>query len=1078
MKLENITETDLIAILENVPELFRLKKYNDASFVRKHLALYIHRNGFYGTKNAIGELKFLNKSNTEFVSQEDVNIVIEGVVSLDKTPSITGGGSIIYEGYGLLESNGTVIYNGRATGNSSTDINNDSTLPGSSLTDALNNVNLEIEDLKDNVFKVNYYEIIEISSTTSGTLQETPQGGQIIEDQFGDSGNSVASTLTTANTPTYESPLDSNSDPITVNLDINGNWVSSANYSTPLAIIYSFTIEFSDWNNVNTGRIIDYYKISDGITEDDLDSKEDSFTKNTAFNKDFGTNAGEVLEGDTRTITPSEITKIANSLEVGDNISELTNDEGFETPSELNDRDTANRNRSNHIGTQLASTISDFDTEVSNNPSVVANTSKVSADDSVTTHSDVTSAGSGEIITTAERNNLSNQSNTNTGDETGSTIETKYEGLANTNKYTDAEKSKLAGLESSKYKGEYTSLTALQTAFPTADAGSYADVDGGLGQDVVRYIWDNNDSQWVLQLGESSALTDSQIKTQYENNPDTNAFTDAEKTKLSNQSGNNTGDETTSTIQSKRAIKTIVGESLEGTGNVEVIKSVVSLGGGTTLLKEIVSNIARFKTIEAQGGTFLETDGDKIIINSPIVSPSYTGKALTTFTGNINTVNPTIIPFTNLVINQGAKFSLGPNGGIILDEDSFVETFSHISFDETGNSQRAQVGTQIHIGGVAQGVTARNSYIRDSNGHVSDTSYLRESFPNVSAGVEITVRARKLASSNGILNVLPNDTYFEIKIKDKVEIDPPIITSPLSNSIITFQDGVVATYQVVVDGLVDTYSLTGNNSQFSIDANGLITYNGTGSVNGFSDTITVVNTGGQDDVNVTFDVIANPFTVTGYFAHYRAEDLSLTDGDSIPTLTDISGNGNDLTQNTITEQPLYNENLGSYKAIQFDGIDDRIFNNSLFIPSSTQCFFAVIKTNSSTLNRVVFNLFGVARRATMTINDTVLGNYGASFNDPNPNTLTTSVNVNDDSWHLLVARNLGTSSEIYFDGGSAVTLTAANVALNISQLNLGSLANGGRYYDGAIAEFIGYSQNITNAQLQNISNFLINKYGI
>ena len=152
----------------------------------------------------------------------------------------------------MLESNGTVIYNGRATGNSSTDINNDSTLPGSSLTDALNNVNLEIEDLKDNVFKVNYYEIIEISSTTSGTLQETPQGGQIIEDQFGDSGNSVASTLTTANTPTYESPLDSNSDPITVNLDINGNWVSSANYSTPLAIIYSFTIEFSDWNNVNT----------------------------------------------------------------------------------------------------------------------------------------------------------------------------------------------------------------------------------------------------------------------------------------------------------------------------------------------------------------------------------------------------------------------------------------------------------------------------------------------------------------------------------------------------------------------------------------------------------------------------------------------------------------------------------------------------------------------------------------------------------------------------------------------------------------------------------------------------------
>jgi len=34
--------------------------------------------------------------------------------------------------------------------------------------------------------------------------------------------------------------------------------------------------------------------------------KEDAFTKNTAFNKDFGTRAGEVLEGNTTTISPSQ----------------------------------------------------------------------------------------------------------------------------------------------------------------------------------------------------------------------------------------------------------------------------------------------------------------------------------------------------------------------------------------------------------------------------------------------------------------------------------------------------------------------------------------------------------------------------------------------------------------------------------------------------------------------------------------------------------------------------------------------------------------------------------------------------
>jgi len=77
----------------------------------------------------------------------------------------------------------------------------------------------------------------------------------------------------------------------------------------------------------------------------------------------------------------------------------------------------SDRDRANHTGTQAAATISDFDTEVANNTAVQANTAKVSADGSVTTHNDVTSAGSGAIITSAERINLGNQSGTNTGDQ-------------------------------------------------------------------------------------------------------------------------------------------------------------------------------------------------------------------------------------------------------------------------------------------------------------------------------------------------------------------------------------------------------------------------------------------------------------------------------------------------------------------------------------------------------------------------------------------------------------------------------------------------------------------------------------
>lgn len=46
------------------------------------------------------------------------------------------------------------------------------------------------------------------------------------------------------------------------------------------------------------------------------------------------------------------------------------------------------------------------------------------------------------------------------------------------------------------FLGLYTSLSALETAYPTADSGQYAIVDPGSGTDAVKYIWDE-DEGWV-----------------------------------------------------------------------------------------------------------------------------------------------------------------------------------------------------------------------------------------------------------------------------------------------------------------------------------------------------------------------------------------------------------------------------------------------------------------------------------------------------------------------------------------------------------------------------------------------------
>ncbi|AEE26317.1 hypothetical protein [Francisella hispaniensis] len=78
--------------------------------------------------------------------------------------------------------------------------------------------------------------------------------------------------------------------------------------------------------------------------------------------------------------------------------------------------------------------------------------------------------------------------------------------------------------------GIYSTLAALQAAHPTVAAGDQAYVDTGAGNPMSLYYYDVDDG-WITS-GATSSLTAAEIKTLYEDNADTNAFTDAEKTKL------------------------------------------------------------------------------------------------------------------------------------------------------------------------------------------------------------------------------------------------------------------------------------------------------------------------------------------------------------------------------------------------------------------------------------------------------------------------------------------------------------------------------------------------------------------
>lgn len=86
-------------------------------------------------------------------------------------------------------------------------------------------------------------------------------------------------------------------------------------------------------------------------------------------------------------------------------------------------------------------------------------------------------------------------------------------------------------LGNTRFLGSYISLAALTSAHPSPKIGSYAYIDPGVGASATIASWDETDSVWV-QGSTTSAETASSIKTKYESNANTNAFTDALKATL------------------------------------------------------------------------------------------------------------------------------------------------------------------------------------------------------------------------------------------------------------------------------------------------------------------------------------------------------------------------------------------------------------------------------------------------------------------------------------------------------------------------------------------------------------------
>ena len=176
-----------------------------------------------------------------------------------------------------------------------------------------------------------------------------------------------------------------------------------------------------------------------------------------------------------------------------------------------NSNDAALRDRATHTGTQAANTITGLATvatsgsynDLSDKPTISTDAATLNGQNGVYYLSRANHAGTQAISTVTGLQDALNAKLESVawGDITGNlTVQTDLQAAFNL---------KLDAADyNDRFLGLYASVFDLEAAHPTAAAGDYAQVDLGIGTDVIVYVYDVSDAQWMPVGSSSIANTD------------------------------------------------------------------------------------------------------------------------------------------------------------------------------------------------------------------------------------------------------------------------------------------------------------------------------------------------------------------------------------------------------------------------------------------------------------------------------------------------------------------------------------------------------------------------------------------
>lgn len=264
----------------------------------------------------------------------------------------------------------------------------------------------------------------------------------------------------------------------------------------------------------------------------------------------------------------------------------------------------------------------------------------------------------------------------------------------------------------------------------------------------------------------------------------------------------------------------------------------------------------------------------------------------------------------------------------------------------------------------------------------------------------------------------------------------------------------------------------GTAAQAEVNVGDILTTTVTGLTNGTTYTFRVaqVNATGVGPQSAASNPVTpgfSPLDVPNLAIWLKADVLSLTNGDVVPSWTDSSGNGRPAVQATSARQPTFRAAvLNGKPVVRFDGVDDflRTVTFPLVQPNTT---FIVCKWAATTSLKAAHDGY-TNSKAVVDFESGAIRLYAGTA---------VRFSTASTAWRLLNVTWNGPATVARAEGGAGVTLNPGTGAMN--GLTLGSQGMGSAGYAAIdIAEVIEFSRQLTADELNRVGNYLAAKYGL